>query len=88
MSNIIYDQVINFISNKTVGYRVIVGNVITDLNLATTDNLYDDDVSSALSIIRRKSILCGSNRLVLVDRSPKYARNHKRPANLYKVVSA
>lgn len=86
--SIVYDQVVNFISTKPANYIATVGNVITDLNLTTSDKLYDDAVSEALSIIRRKNITCGSNKLTLIDKSPKYARGERRPTNLYRVVAA
>ena len=87
MTDIIYNQVVNFIASKPVNYITTVGNVISDLNLATSDKLYDDQVSQALSYIRRYKIKCGSKHLRLIDKAPKYSRGGRRPTNLYRVES-
>jgi hypothetical protein len=70
-----------------VNYITTSGNLISDIGLNTNDNKFDDTVFSVLSKIHRQNLLQSQNKkLVVLGCSPKYSRNGKRPANLYKIV--
>ena len=85
---IVYDQVVNYIASKPANYLTTMGNTLTDLNLNTKSKVYDNAVGRALSELHSTGNLCGKNRLILVEMSPKYARGGKRPTNLYRIVEA
>lgn len=73
--------------NLPINYITTSGNVISDIGLNTKDNKFDEIVFSVLSKIHRQNLLEDQGKkLILLGYSPKYSRNGKRPANLYKIA--
>lgn len=63
-------------------------DVLYDAGLDTPEDKYTDMVSSCVSEIRRtNSMEKYGKKIDLIDYSPKYSRNQRRPANLLRVRS-
>ena len=80
----------NYIKSKPVGYKFTVDNLQDDLYLTPDIEDPDDPLFHSINdtiheITRKRSLKEIGILIKKIDKSPKYSRQGRRPANLYQI---